>query len=81
MHLISQVQEKKFLKKEEVIRNMGTRSTFLQKPTIEIDQDRYEELIRNELKYEQYMQAADEGIISILETNIDNKVVDESEEK
>lgn len=60
---------------------MGTRSTFLQKPTIEIDQDRYEELIRNELKYEQYMQAADEGIISILETNIDNKVVDESEEK
>ena len=33
---------------------MGTRPTFLQTPTVEIDQDRYEELIKNELKYQIY---------------------------
>lgn len=59
---------------------MATRNTLFQKPTVEIDQDRYEELIRHEMQYEQYMQAADEGIKNIIETNIDVKLV-ESEEK
>ena len=59
---------------------MSTRPTFLQTPTVEIDQDRYEELVRNELKYEQYKQAADENTRIIIETNIENKLIDESEE-
>lgn len=59
---------------------MGTRNTLFQKPTVEIDQDRYEELIKHELQYEQYKQAADEAIKSIIETNIDIKVINESEE-
>ena len=59
---------------------MATRNTLFQKPTVEIDQDRYEELIRHEIQYEQYKQAADEGIINIIETNINTKLV-ESEEK
>ena len=59
---------------------MSTRPTFLQTPTVEIDQDRYEELIRNELKYEQYKQAADESIRSLIETNVENKLIEESEE-
>lgn len=33
---------------------MSTRSTLFQTPTIEIDQYRYEELIKAELKAEQY---------------------------
>jgi hypothetical protein len=60
---------------------MATRNTLFQKPTVEIDQDRYEELIRHEMQYEQYRQQADEPIRSIIETNIDVKLIDESEEK
>lgn len=59
---------------------MGTRNTLFQKPTVEIDQDRYEELLKHELQYEQYKQAADEAIKNIIETNIDFKVINESEE-
>lgn len=59
---------------------MGTRNTLFQKPTVEIDQDRYEELIKHELQYEQYKQVADEAIKNIVETNIDIKVINESEE-
>lgn len=58
---------------------MGTRNTLFQKPTVEIDQDRYEELIQHELQYEQYKQAADESIKNIIETNI-NIELQESEE-
>lgn len=57
---------------------MSTRNTLFQKPIVEIDQDRYEELIRNELKYEQYKAAADEGIKDIIE-NVETKLI-ESEE-
>lgn len=59
---------------------MATRNTLFQKPTVEIDQDRYEELIKHELQYEQYKQAADEEIKNVIETNIDIKLI-ESEEK
>ena len=58
---------------------MGTRNTLVQKPTVEIDQDRYEELIRHELQYEQYKQTTDESIKNIIETNI-NIELQESEE-
>ena len=37
---------------------MSTRGTLFQTPTVEIDQSRYEELIRKELKYEQYKEQA-----------------------
>jgi hypothetical protein len=60
---------------------MATRNTLFQKPTVEIDQDRYEELIRHEMQYEQYRQQADEPIRSIIETNIDVKLIDKSEGK
>lgn len=60
---------------------MATRNTLFQKPTVEIDQDRYEELIRHEMQYEQYRQQIDEPIRSIIETNIDVKLIDESEGK
>lgn len=59
---------------------MRTRNTFFQKPTVEIDQDRYEELVKHELQYEQYKQAADGAIKNIIETNIDIKLINESEE-
>lgn len=58
---------------------MGTRSTFLCKPTIEIDQDRYEELIRHEMQYEQYKQQAEEPLRTIIETNINIELINESE--
>lgn len=58
---------------------MGTRNTLFQKSTVEIDQDRYEELIRHELQYEQYKQTTDESIKNIIETNI-NIELQESEE-
>lgn len=58
---------------------MSTRNTLFQKPTVEIDQDRYEELIQHELQYEQYKQAADKSIKTIIETNI-NIELQESEE-
>lgn len=60
---------------------MATRNTLFQKPTVEIDQNRYEELIRHEMQYEQYRQQADEPIRSIIETNIDVKLIDKSEGK
>lgn len=60
---------------------MSTRPTFLQTPTVEIDQDRYEELIKHEVQYEQYKKSADEAIRTIIETNVDIKVINESEEK
>lgn len=60
---------------------MSTRNTLFQKPTVEIDQDRYEELIRHEMQYEQYKQVADERTRTIIETNIDIKLINESEEK
>lgn len=60
---------------------MATRNTLFQKPTVEIDQDRYEELIRHEMQYEQYRQQADEPIRSIIETNIDVKLIDKSKGK
>ena len=44
---------------------MSTRNTLFQKPTVEIDQDRYEELVRHEMQYEQYKQCADENIRNI----------------
>lgn len=50
-------------------------------PTVTIDQSRYEELIRHELQYEQYKQAADKEIINIVETNINTELLVESEEK
>lgn len=53
---------------------MSTRPTFFQTPTVEIDQDRYEELIKNEMKYEQYKQLADEETKSIIETKIDMNI-------
>lgn len=60
---------------------MGTRPTLFQTPTIEIDQNRYEELIRNELKYEQYKSLADEGTKSIIETKTEDILVEEKEDK
>ena len=48
---------------------MSTRSTFLQTPTVEIDQDRYEELIKHKLQYEQYKQKAEGQIKDIIELN------------
>lgn len=59
---------------------MSTRNTLFQKPTVEIDQDRYEELVRHEMQYEQYKQCADENIRNIIETNINIEVINESEE-
>lgn len=58
---------------------MSTRNTFFTKPTVEIDQDRYEELIRNELKYEQYKQAAGEEIKDIIE-KVETKLIESEEE-
>lgn len=47
---------------------MGTRPTLFQTPTVEVDQHRYEELLRNELKYEQYKACADTQIKNIIES-------------
>lgn len=60
---------------------MATRNTLFQKPIVEVNQDRYEELIRHEIQYEQYKQLADEAIRNIVETNIDIKIINESEDK
>ena len=54
---------------------MSTRPTFLQTPTIKIDQARYEELIRHELMYEQYRELADENTRVIIEANILNRAI------
>lgn len=59
---------------------MSTRPTLFQTPTVEVDQHRYEELIRNELKYEQYKACADTQMKNIIESEeIDNE--NEGEEK
>lgn len=50
-------------------------------PKVEVDQDRYEELIRHELQYEQYKQQADTQIIEIIETNIEIKLEESEENK
>lgn len=55
---------------------MAERSIFT-KPIVEIDQDRYEELLKHEMQYEQYRQCADMGVRNIIET----KEIKESEEK
>lgn len=47
---------------------MAERSVFT-KPIVEIDQDRYEELLKHELQYEQYKACADTNIRNIIETN------------
>lgn len=51
---------------------MGTRPTFLQTPTVEIDQDRYEELIKNELKYQIYKKNSAPYLVKIVEGETDN---------
>jgi len=59
---------------------MSTRSTLFQTPTVEVDQYRYEELIKNEQKYEQYKACADTQIKAIIESEeIDDE--NEREEK
>lgn len=50
-------------------------------PKVEIDQDRYEELVRHELQYEQYKACADECTRIIIETNIENKLIESEENK
>lgn len=59
---------------------MSTRSTLFQKPTIEIDQSRYEELIQKELKYKQYKEQASIEVIRIIEGQDSETVTTESEE-
>lgn len=59
---------------------MSTRSTLFQKPTIEIDQSRYEELIQKELKYKQYKEQATIEVIRIIEGQDSETVTTESEE-
>ena len=59
---------------------MSTRSTLFQKPTIEIDQSRYEELIQKELKYKQYKEQASIEVIRIVEGQDSETVTTESEE-
>lgn len=51
---------------------MGTRPTFLQTPTVEIDQDRYEVLIKNELKYQIYKKNSAPYLVKIVEGETDN---------
>ena len=58
---------------------MATRSTFLTTPTLEIDLNRYEELIRHELMYEQYRLHADDDLRNLIEINVETKLI-ESEE-
>ncbi len=59
---------------------MGTRGTLFQTPTVEIDQYRYEELIKKELKYEQYKEQATQDVIKIIETEKEDTIKSESEE-
>lgn len=65
---------------------MSTRNTFFQKPTVEIDQDRYEELIKAEQKAEQYKQELKrlgeyDYLINIIEATetVDEQVIKEEE--
>lgn len=59
---------------------MSTRGTLFQTPTVEIDQSRYEELIRKELKYEQYKEQATKNVIKIIEKEKEDTINAESEE-
>lgn len=59
---------------------MRTRGTLFQTPTVEIDQSRYEELIRKELKYEQYKEQATKNVIKIIEKEKEDTINAESEE-
>lgn len=59
---------------------MSTRGTLFQTPTVEIDQNRYEELIRKELKYEQYKEQATKNVIKIIEKEKEDTINAESEE-
>ena len=56
---------------------MATRNTLFTKPTLEIDQDRYEELIRNELKYKQYKACANENTRNVIEMNYKKELKEE----
>ena len=58
---------------------MGTRPTFLQTTTVEIDQDRYEELIKNELKYQIYKKNSAPYLVKIVEGETDNLLVDKTD--
>ena len=58
---------------------MGTRPTFLQTPTVEIDQDRYEELIKNELKYQIYKKNSAPYLVKIVEGETDNLLGDKTD--
>lgn len=58
---------------------MGTRPTFLQTPTVEIDQDRYEELIKNELKYQIYKKNSAPYLVKIVEGETDNLLEDKTD--
>ena len=62
---------------------MSTRSTFFQTPTVEIDQDRYEELIKAEQKALQYKRELEkfedfDYLINIIEAT-ENESVEEEE--
>ena len=61
-------------------KKMSTRGTLFQTPTVEIDQSRYEELIRKELKYEQYKEQATKNVIKIIEKEKEDTINAESEE-
>lgn len=62
---------------------MATRPTFMQTPTVEIDLNRYEELIKAEQRAEQYKQELTrlgeyEYLINIIEAT---EIVDEEKNK
>lgn len=59
---------------------MSTRGTLFQTPTVEIYQSRYEELLKKELKYEQYKKQATQDIIKIIEEDNGETINSESEE-
>lgn len=50
---------------------------FLNTPTVTIDQSRYEELVKTELKYEQYKKAAPKLLQNVIE--IDNNTGENDE--
>ncbi len=59
---------------------MSTRGTLFQTPTVEIDQSRYEELLKKELKYEQYKEQATQDVIKIIEAEKELAIMAEREE-
>ena len=58
---------------------MSTRCTFLTTPTVEIDQDRYEELVKREQKYLQYKAIVPEGIRELIEAENVKETEEEKE--